>query len=285
MRTHIAEVGPWFDKTLTSAVSGLLLKPRAAGYIASHKNKDGVGKPMANAWAGDRAGSFYLLIGVLGLAVVSFGFGVTYAAPMLRRTFSAPWFVHLHGASALGWVLLLIAQTSLVRRGKPSVHQWLGRVAIPLATIIWVTGIVTAFWAAQRDLASLGTVATSTLAGTATGLGLCLLLVIAAIVTRSRPDWHKRLILLATIQLLWPAFFRLRHWFPAVPDPEIWFALVLAYSPIVVAAARDKLHWGSIHPVWRYVAPILVIEQCLEVAYFDQGAQRLLGEWLFALMS
>lgn len=239
---------------------------------------------MANAWAADRARSFYFLIGVLGLAVVSFGFGVTYAAPMMRRTFSAPWFVHLHGASAFAWVLLLIAQTSLVRRKKTLIHQWLGRAGIPLAIVVWASGLLTAFWAAQRDLASQGTAATSSLAGTATGLSFFLFLVIAAYSARSRLDWHKRLILLATIQLLWPAFFRLRHWFPAVPDPEIWFALVLAYSPIILAAARDRLRWGKIHPVWLYLAPLLVIEQCLEVAYFDQGVQRRFGEWLFAIM-
>jgi len=39
------------------------------------------------------------------------------------------------------------------------------------------------------------------------------------------------LVMLATVQLLWPAFFRLRHLFTAVPYPDIIFALVLAYSP------------------------------------------------------
>lgn len=77
------------------------------------------------------------------------------------------------------------------------------------------------------------------MAGTITGLTLYLVLVGAAVATRRRPDWHKRLAMLATIQVLWPAFFRLCHLLPAVPNPDITFAFVLAYSPIVIAAVRD----------------------------------------------
>lgn len=240
---------------------------------------------MANAWARDRATAFYLGIGLMGLAVVTLGFGVTYALPMVRGSYSAPWFVHLHGASALWWVLLLIAQAGLVRGRRTPVHRRWGKWALPVAVTIWASGIATATWAAERDLPELGSVATSGLAGTATGLTLFLLLVGAAVVMRRRPDWHKRLILLATIQLLWPAFFRLRHLMPMVPRPEISLALLLAYLPILIAMIRDQSRCGKIHPVWLYLGPALVIEQGLEVAYFDWGIQRQAGKWLYALLS
>lgn len=91
--------------------------------------------------------------------------------------------------------------------------------------------------------------------------------------------------MLATIHLLWPAFFRLRHWLPAVPDPEIWLALVCAYLSMVVAAARDQAKYGRVHPVWLFIAPILVAEQSIEVAFFDEGLHRDFGEWLYALLT
>ncbi|NND50323.1 MAG: hypothetical protein HKN60_08725 [Rhizobiales bacterium] len=240
---------------------------------------------MVNPWVKDRARPFYLAVGVFGLLVVAFGFGVTYAAPMFRRTFTAPWFVHVHGASALSWILLLIAQSTLVRMRKSSLHRSLGRAALPLAFLVWASGIATAVWASERDFAALGTIATSSLAGTVSGLSLYLLIVGWALVIRRRPDWHKRLMLLATIQVLWPAFFRLRHWLPMVPDPDIWFALVFPYSLIVLAALRDLWRWRKIHPVWLFVGPALIIEQCLEVAFFNEGIQRQFGEWLFALVT
>lgn len=237
---------------------------------------------MVNSWARDRATPFYLGFALVGLVVIALGFSVTYVLPMARRTFSAPWFVHLHGAAALGWIFLLIAQAKLVRWRRTPMHRRVGQLALPLALLVWASGIATAVWAAHRDLPEQGTAATSSLAGAVSGLTLYLLLVIAAVATRHRPDWHKRLVILATIQVLWPAFFRLRHLFPAVPHPDVWFALVMAYSPILIAALRDRRRYGRIHPVWLFVGPALVIEQSVEFAFFDQGLLRLIGQWIYA---
>lgn len=237
---------------------------------------------MSNSWTRDRATPFYLSYGLAGLLVVALGFGITYAAPIARGDFAAPWFVHLHGIAALTWVLAVVGQAALVRAGQTRWHRKAGQSALPLAVFIWASGIATAGWAATRDLPQLGSAATSALAGTFTGLTIFVVLVGAAIATRKRSDWHKRIVLLATIHVLWPAFFRLRHWFPAVPDPEIWLALVLAYSPIVMAGARDRWKFGKVHPVWSIVAPVLVAEQTLEAVYFDRGIHQAFGRWLFA---
>ena len=70
-----------------------------------------------------------------------------------------------------------------------------------------------------------------------------------------------------------------------VPQPDIWLAIVLAYLPIAVAALRDRLRYGRIHPVWLFVAPVLVAEQSIEFALFDQGILRSFGQWLFALLA
>ena len=240
---------------------------------------------MRNLWARDRATLFYWGYGVVGLLVIAFGFGRTYGAPMARGDFAAPWFVHLHGMASLAWVLMVIGQAALVRAGHTQLHRKAGRCALPLAVFIWASGIATAMWAADRDISAIGTAATSALAGTVTGLSIFVMLVGAAIATRKRSDWHKRLVLLATIHLLWPAFFRLRHWLPQVPDPEIWLAIVFAYSPILIAAARDRWKFDTVHPVWLIVAPVLVAEQTVEAVFFDRGIQQALGRWLFTQLA
>jgi hypothetical protein len=240
---------------------------------------------MANPWARDRATFFYIGYGLFAVAAIFAGFSTTYIIPMSQRTFHAPWFVHLHGASALSWAILLIYQARLVRLNRTPLHRQVGRIGLPLAVTAWASGIATATWAAKRDFPDTGTVATSNLASTSIGLSLYLALVIVAIALRKRPDWHKRLIMLATIQVLWPAIFRWRHLLPPMPHPDIWLALVVAYTPIAVAAFRDRQVYGRIHPVWLFVAPALVFEQSVEFAYFDQGIILTLGQWLYSLLA
>lgn len=239
---------------------------------------------MAEAWANDRAAPFYRAFGWAALTVSIAGFTTTYFMPMARGSFAAPWVVHLHGVGAFLWLLLLLAQASLVGRSGVALHRRLGLAAIPLALVIWSSGILTAASAARRDLSALGTAATSSLGATAIGLSLFLGIVTAAVALRRRPSWHKRLILLATIQLLWPAFFRLRHLLPMIPQPDIWLALVAPYSLVLLAGLRDWLRHGRLHPVWLFVGPLLVIEQSLEVVFFDQGPLRAWGQLLYRLL-
>ena len=240
---------------------------------------------MANVWARDRASSFYFFAGPLALLVILIGFSTTYFLPVASGSFSAPFFVHLHGAACLGWVLLLIAQAWMVRSTSTPRHRRLGVIALPLALTIWASGMATAGWAARRDFPELGISAASGIVGTVTGLSIFLALVVAAIICRKRPDWHTRLIRLATVALLWPAFFRWRHILPIVPRPEITLALLLADSPILIAAIRDQLRFGRVHPVWAIFGTGLFVEQSIELYLFDGSAWRQLGQFFYDLLA
>lgn len=239
---------------------------------------------MANSWAKDRAGFFYLGLGLWGLAAVFIGFSTTYIGPMAGGRFSAPVVVHLHGALALTWVAGFVIQTLLVRSGQSRLHRQVGVVGLPLAAAILISGLGTAIWAMERDLATIPT-APATLIGTLSSLSIFALFVGFAIVKRRQPDWHKRLMLLATIVVLWPAFFRFRHLMPGVPRPDIWLALVLADLPILAAAVRDRWLYGRVHPVWAVFGPILVAEQALEIFIFDHPGWLALGRSLHALLT
>jgi uncharacterized membrane protein len=237
---------------------------------------------MANAWARDRAGSFYLGFGLLALAAVFIGFSTTYYLPMMRRSFAAPLVVHLHGALSLAWVLLFIGQTLLVRNHQTALHRRLGQAGAPLAAAILVSGMGTALWATERDLATVPTAVTN-MVGTLTSLAIFTAFVVVGVVMRRKPDWHKRLMMLAAVVVLWPAFFRFRHLIPWVPRPDIWLALVLADLPIVVAAVRDRVVYGRVHPVWAIFGTALVLEQSLEVLIFETPLWRELGRAVYLL--
>lgn len=235
---------------------------------------------MTSAWARDRAGRFYLAFGLISLAATITGFSTTYILPMSRGAFSAPTFVHLHGSLCLTWVLLFIVQTLLVRGRRTPLHMRLGRIGIPVALGILISGMGTAFWATERDLGS-GAIAYTTMIGTLTSLTIFAGFVTFAVAMRRKPDWHKRLMMLATIVVLWPAYFRFRHLMPWVPRPDIWLAIVLADLPIVIAAMRDRLLYGRVHPVWAIFGTALIVEQSCELLLFETALWRNMGEALY----
>src|SRR5438105_10781126 len=99
------------------------------------------GGAMANVWARDRAGDFYLSIAVVGLAAIGIGFSTTYFLPMYRRTLDVPAVTHLHGALMLSWVILVTAQTLLVRGRRTPIHRRIGLAGLPIAAMMLVSGL------------------------------------------------------------------------------------------------------------------------------------------------
>ena len=135
----------------------------------------------------------------------------------------------------------------------------------------------------EPEAAGGGEIAFSSLLGSFTSSLIFSALFAAGLVYRRQPDFHKRLMLLATLAIMWPAFFRLRHYFPGVPRPDIWFGFVLGQVvPVTLAMVHDKLTLGRMHPVYRTVGVILIAEAAAEVLLFDSAGWRVAAHWLAA---
>ncbi len=147
---------------------------------------------------------------------------------------------------------------------------------------IFITMIPVGMFVVDRDLeAGSGKFSYSTLFGVITSGLLFLSLVIAGIIYRNKPAYHKRFMLLATIVVLWPAWFRFRHYFPAVPRPDIWFGLILADSLIIFAWIHDYIKLKRIHPVLLIVGSLIIIEQTFEVLTFGSPLHQDISEWIY----
>ena len=233
-------------------------------------------------------GGFYVGMALAGLAVVLLGFSRTYLAPMTQGDFQAAAVVHLHGALAFGWVLLFVLQPSLIRAGRYDIHVRTGLLGLALAAATAITAVPVALLAVERDLASgFGPGAVSNLTGVLTSMAIFLGLVLtgAWAAFRGRGAVHKRLMLLATIVVLWPAWFRLRHWLPGVPDPQFWLGVVAADSLMFAAMIRDRLVEGRVHPVWLWVGAPIFVEQTLEAVFYDAPLWRSVATFLYEALS
>ena len=91
--------------------------------------------------------------------------------------------------------------------------------------------------------------------------------------------------LLATIIILWPAWFRFRHYFPSVPRPDIWFGLVLADSLIVISWLWEMFKYKKIHPLLLWGGVFIIIEQSFEVIMVDTPIWRSISKWLYLALA
>lgn len=239
-----------------------------------------------DAEAANKPTGFYIGMALIALAVALAGFSKTFFAPLASGTFQAPVVIHMHGAAAFAWVLLFLLQPALIRAGRYDLHIRTGMVGALIALAVAVTAVPVGLFVVERDLAAgLGPTAVSSLLGVITAMTVFLALVAAAIAFRRRAATHKRLMLLATIVVLWPAWFRLRHWFPDVPRPEIWFAVVAAYSLVPIAMIRDRLVEGRVHPVWWFVGLPVVAEQTAEALLFDSPSWRAAASLIYGALN
>lgn len=229
---------------------------------------------------------FFTAMGGVAVLAVAIGFSRTYFAPIARGTFSARLILHVHGAFAIAWVLLFATQPVLVRMRQTKWHRRIGYAGLPLAIGVAATMLPAGMFQATRDAAAgAGPTGISTIVGVVTAGVMFVALVSAGVLTRKNREAHARWMLLATLVVIWPAWFRFRHWFPSVPRPDVWFALVLADVWIVIAMIRDRVTRGAIHPVLLWGGTAIIVEQSLEVVLFDSPAWRVVAQSVYDLLS
>lgn len=230
--------------------------------------------------------NYFLTIGVIGLLVVLTGFSTTFIIPMGKGTFKAPAIIYVHAAFAFSWILLFVIQSLLIQNRNVKQHRQLGFLGAFIAMGITITLIPVGVYQVEKELSQgLGQTAISSIIGNITSAILFMSLVIAGILKRKEPSTHKRFMLLATVLLLWPAWFRFRHLFPSVPHPEIWFAIVLADSLILITMIWDKITYGKINPTLFYTGLFIMIEHAVEAYLFNTSLWIELSNSIYGLLT
>jgi hypothetical protein len=202
----------------------------------------------------------------IAMAVMCFvGFAPSY---YLRAQFGAPAFgplVHVHGAAYTMWILLLVAQTSLVAAGRTQWHRRLGVAGAVLAVAMIVLGAAVAVNRGKTPMAGMSHEATlAFLAIAFVALLVFPALVGAAIYLRKNAAAHKRLMLLGTIEILTAAFGRISTHMPSpFNTPPVFFAVTdLFILAIVVYDLRTR---GRLHPATLWGGLLVIASQPLRL--------------------
>ncbi len=193
---------------------------------------------------------FFLWTTVAITATVFTGFWFTYFGPIItgsREPDAAA--VHVHGWTFFAWYLLLVVQSALVQSRRVSLHRTLGGLSVALALLMVGTGSLVV-GVRMADAVKTGDPFWST-SGPAVFATLVLFagFYTAALLMRRRSDWHKRLMIIASVGGMGAATFRVCLVLFG-PDSAMWLGLIGNNVFIVAGMVRDRLFDKRVHPAW-----------------------------------
>ncbi len=213
---------------------------------------------------------FYFFFSLVVAGIVVTGFSRSVDQNLFHAAPPRPVLLWIHGAAFSGWVVFFILQSALVRVRKVSVHRTLGWFGAVLGAMMVTLGAVVAVVMGRFDAVQLHqpdpaflSVPFFDITSFGTLLGL-------AIIWRTKPELHRRFLVLATCCLLDAPFGRFDYLF----NHALFYVCV--DSVMLLGVARDLLVDRRVQKVYLYGIAALVIGQSLTI-YLWRGSP---GWWL-----
>lgn len=233
--------------------------------------------PRSPAATRAREHRFFTGMALAALLVAVVGFAPSYYFRSFSDAGPLTTLVHLHGGLATAWLLLFLSQASLVSVGRTDLHRRVGPAGAVLAVLFVIVGYLTAITAARKGVTPPG--GPPPLAFLAVPLVTLLsfaLLAALGILWRRERDTHRRLMLLATIAILPPAFARFR-WFGFGGPP----VAIGGTSLFVIACMLwDRRVHGRIHPAFLWGGGLLLLSLPLRFALTQSETWLAIARWL-----
>ena len=192
---------------------------------------------------------FFFCMSLLLIASALLGFGYFQYAGI--SSWGAPWWVHVHAVSQMGWLGFFALQNALVLRGDVALHRRLGLLGAIFAVWLVMYGV----WVITMTLGAgrfppfftpnffllmdwLNLAVFAALAG-------------AAIRLRNRADWHKRLMLCAMAAMSLPSFGRILLMLDLSTTTN---RTLFVLSFVAAGMAFDLHNRGKVHPAYFWGA-------------------------------
>lgn len=200
---------------------------------------------------------------VVALAVtvtVLAGFIPLYTLRLLRHDPNLTLLVHAHGFVMASWIALFLTQTLLIAKHRIDLHRQLGIIGAWVAVLVLTVSVPTLINAAARKSHDVHSTRFLWMLAAFDGIALVVFasLVGAAIMLRRRGDYHKRLMVLATLSLLGPAFGRLTEYANRLRGGSDIGVLLLCAGTVLVCITLDKVRSRRLHPAFVWGGAVVI---------------------------
>jgi hypothetical protein len=194
--------------------------------------------------------------------------------------------VHIHGALATAWIVLLIVQTRLVAYGRRDIHKLLGFAGTAIGAAVVAAGIYVAIHSERRihTPANAGTLADPYvfLAMPFFSIGLFGLFATLGVLNRQRAEAHKRYMMLATLSMIVPAMARLVTQTTQGAVVGVVGAMFIVNVFLIAMVVYDFYTRGRLHAVTLWGAVVTLLSEPLRFAIgysapFQAFARSLMG--------
>ena len=188
----------------------------------------------------------YFAVACILTATVISGFWPSYFRPLLTGEADHFWFIHVHAAAFLGWMIFLLVQALLITLGKVILHRRLGVAGMVYGTLVLCLGL---FVSIAAPVARVGAgqmppqVAELVALYNLTDMVIFGVFFLLAIGYRLVPALHRRLILCSSVALTGAAVGRV------LPSGSLAYALVWL-APLIIGFAIDLAADRRIHPIF-----------------------------------
>jgi hypothetical protein len=170
--------------------------------------------------------------------------------------------VWMHATMMTVWMLGGVLQTSLIATRNTPVHRTFGWLFAALAVAIVVTGPAVGIATIRRGAVPPGLTAEQFLVLPMAAVVMFAIFVCLGVLQRNNAQAHKRLMLLATINIIEAAIARMPGMLTA--GPLAFFAAADLF--IIAGIAYDALGRGRVHPVWIWGGIATLVSQAGRLA-------------------
>jgi hypothetical protein len=221
---------------------------------------------------------FYFYALVCAAIILFIGFARTY---FLKTFFAAPPLyplLHVHGFIMTSWFLLFGIQTWLVEERRIDLHRRLGVCGVILASMMLVFGAIVVTINAREGRVPDAAPIPVILSLSYINLLVFGLLVGAAIYFRRRSEIHKRLMLLATLNLLSAAINRIPLDFIESGGLLAVFGLLDLF--ILICVVYDTARHRRLHPAFGWGALFSFLWPALAIVLGGSSVGSTFATWV-----